>query len=134
MVIVSIKGFEKPSSEWIVKARIVFRGDAVKDENQAAVFDDIAASASTSLGGLDLIVAYELLDGNETSTSDCIKAYVQSLLNSSEPTYVFLPSSWFQIMLSISISLAPHSSNHCTVIRWPVRLGRTISRKSLPKN
>ena len=69
----------------------MFRGDAVKDENQAAVFDDIAASASTSLGGLDLIVAYELLDGNETSTSDCIKAYVQSLLNSSEPTYVFLP-------------------------------------------
>ena len=58
MVIVSIKGFEKQSSEWIVKARIVFRGDAVKDENQAAVFDDIAASAPTSLGGLDLIVAY----------------------------------------------------------------------------
>ena len=29
MVIVSIKGFEKPSNEWIVKARIVFRGDAV---------------------------------------------------------------------------------------------------------
>ena len=55
MVIVSIKSFEKPSSDWIVKARIVFRGDAVKDEeNQAAVFDDIAASAPTSLGGLNL--------------------------------------------------------------------------------
>jgi hypothetical protein len=80
MVIVSIKGFEKLSHEWIVKARIVFRGDAVKDEeNQAAVFDDIAASAPASLGGLNLIVAYGLLDGNETSTSDCIKAYVQSL-------------------------------------------------------
>ena len=26
MVIVSIKGFEKPSNEWTVKARIVFRG------------------------------------------------------------------------------------------------------------
>ena len=26
LVIVSIKGFEKPSNEWTVKARIVFRG------------------------------------------------------------------------------------------------------------
>ena len=46
MVIVSIKGFEKPSNECVVKARVVFRGDAVRDEeNQAAVVDDIAASA-----------------------------------------------------------------------------------------
>jgi len=92
MVVVSIKGAEKPSNEWIVKARIVFRGDAVRDEeNQAAVFDDIAASAPTSLGGLKLTVAYGLLDGNETTTSDCIKAYVQSILSSSQPTYVLLP-------------------------------------------
>ena len=62
MVVVSIKGVE-----WIVKARIVFRGDAVRDEeNQAAVLDDIAASAPTSLGGLKLTVAYGLLDGNES--------------------------------------------------------------------
>ena len=79
MVIVSVKGLEKPSNEWMVKARIVFRGDAVRgEENQAAVFDDIAASAPTSLAGLNLIVAYGLLDGNETTTRDCIKAYVQS--------------------------------------------------------
>ena len=91
MVIVSIKAIEKLSIEWIVKARIVFRGDAVRDEeNQAAVFD-IAASAPTSLGGLKLTVAYGLLDGNETTTSDCIKAYVQSILSSSQPTYVLLP-------------------------------------------
>ena len=38
MVIVSIKAIEKLSIEWIVKARIVFRGDAVRDEeNQAAL-------------------------------------------------------------------------------------------------
>lgn len=63
----------------------VFRGDSVKDEeNQAAVFDEIAASAPTSLGGLNLIVAYGLQEGHETSTSDCIKAYVQSVLSSSQ--------------------------------------------------
>ena len=66
-------------------------GDAVRDEeNQAAVFDDSAASAPTSLGGLNLIVTYGLLDGNETTTSDCIKACVQSILSSSQPTYVLL--------------------------------------------
>ena len=92
MIIVSIKGFEKPPEEWTVKARIVFRGDAVRDEeNQAAVFDDISASAPSSLAGLNFVVAFGLLEGNSCSTSDCIKAYVQSLLDSSCPTYVLLP-------------------------------------------
>ena len=69
-----------------------FRGDAVRDEeNQAAIFDEIAASAPTSTGGLNLIVAYGLLPNHKTSTSDCVKAYVQSLLSSSQPTYVLLP-------------------------------------------
>ena len=124
MVIVSIKVFffGKPSNEWVVKARIVFRGDAVRDEeNQAAVVDDIAASAPTSLGGLNLLVAYGLLDGNETTTSDCIKAHVQSILSSSQSG----------TMLSISISLALRSLKHCTAIHWPACLGRTISPKSL---
>ena len=40
MVIVSMKRYEKSPAEWSIKARIVFRGDAVRDEdNQAAVFD-----------------------------------------------------------------------------------------------
>ena len=82
MVIVSIKGFEKSPAEWSIKARIVFRGDAVRDEdNQAAVFDELTASAPTSLGGLNLVIAFGLLDGHTCSTSDCIKAYVQSFLD-----------------------------------------------------
>ena len=36
MVFVSIKGFEKPSNEWIVKARLVFRGDAVSGMRSSA--------------------------------------------------------------------------------------------------
>ena len=52
MVIVSINGYEKSPAEWCIKARIVFRGDAVRDEDhQAAVFDELATSAPTSLGG-----------------------------------------------------------------------------------
>ena len=93
MVIVSKKGYEKSPAEWSIKACIVFRGDAVRDEeNQAAVFDELAASAPTSLGGLNLVIAFGLLDGHTCSTSDCIKAYVQSFLDSSCPTYVLLPA------------------------------------------
>ena len=47
--------------EWVVKARIVFRGDCVKDqENNAAVFDELASSAPTTLSGLNLVIAYGL--------------------------------------------------------------------------
>ena len=104
MVIGSINGYEKPSSERTVKARIVFRGDAVRDdENQAAIFDEIAASAPTSLGGLNLnlIVAYGLLRDHKTSTSDCVTAYAQSLLCCSRPTHVLLP-----------IELVPEHAKH----------------------
>ena len=93
MVIVSRQGYEKSPAEWSIKARTVFRGDAVRDEdNQAAVFDELAASAPTSLGGLNLVIAFGLLDGHACSTSDCIKAYVQSNLDSSCPTCALLPA------------------------------------------
>ena len=107
--LVSIKGYEKSPSEWIIKARIVFRGDAVHDEaNQAAVFDELAASAPMSLGGLNMTIAFGLVEGNTCSTSDCIKAYVQSFLDSSCPTYVLLPA-----------ELVPAHAKH---IRQPVAL------------
>ena len=51
----------------------------------------LAASAPTSRGGLNMIIAFGFVEGNACSTSDCIKAYVQSYLDSSCPTYVLLP-------------------------------------------
>ena len=72
---------------------LVFRGDAARDEDsQAAVLDELAASAPTSLGGLNLVSAFGLLDGHAFSTLDCINSYVQSNLDSSCPTYVLLPA------------------------------------------
>ena len=62
------------------------------EDNQAAVFDELAASAPTSLGDFNLVIAFRLLDGHVCSISDCIKAYVQSNLDSSCPTYVLLPA------------------------------------------
>ena len=39
-----------------------------------------------------MIIAFGLVEGNACSTSDFIKAYVQSFLDSSCPTYVLLPA------------------------------------------
>lgn len=124
MSIVSIKGFEKPCAEWIVKARIVFRGDAVKDEsNEAAIFDEIAASAPTTLCGLNLVIAFGLQQNHKTSTSNAVKAYVQSTLSSSQQTYVQLP-----------YELIPPHANH--VLHWsrvsmvthlPPQVGMSVS-------
>ena len=52
----SIKN-EKQSSEF---SKLISSFEATLSENQAAVFDEIAASAPTNLSGLYLIVAYGL--------------------------------------------------------------------------
>ena len=117
---------------WLPESSFPRRGDAVRgDGNQAAVFDEIVASAPTSLGGLNLIVAYGLWDGNETTTSDCINAYVQSILSSSQPTYVLLPIELVPDHAKHTHQPCAPLINHCMVIRWPVHLGTTISPKSL---
>ena len=129
MVIVSIKGYEKSPAEWSIKARIVFRGDAVRDEeNQAAVFDELAASAPTSLGGLNLVIAFGLLDGHTCSTSDCIKAYVQSFLDSSCPTYVLLPAELVPDYARHMYQPVAPLVRRCMVILWRQHHGRITFR------
>ena len=92
MTIVSIKSYEKDASQWSIKARIVFRGDTVRDEhNQPAIFQDLASSAPSSLAGLNLVVAPSWVNGHKCSPWDCVKAYVQSELKTVCPTYVVLP-------------------------------------------
>ena len=117
MVIVSIKGYEKSPAEWSIKARIVFRGDAVRDEeNQAAVFDELAASAPTSLGGLNLVIAFELLGGHTCSTSDCIYMFRAFLTHHAPRMFCFQQSLWH------------HSSDRCMVILWRQHHGRITFR------
>ena len=63
MVIVSIKGYEKEPSEWKIKARIVFRGDAVRDQDGlAATFQGLQSSAPSSIAGVNVVMAYSMID------------------------------------------------------------------------
>ena len=75
----------------VLKGRIVFRGDIVKDqEGAAAIFQDLAASP-TSVAGINNNFAYGMIPGHKTTTADAVKAYVQSMLDSKCATWVQLP-------------------------------------------
>ena len=92
MTIVSIKGFEKNPDEWRIKARVVFRGDAVKDQDGlGAIFQDLSASAPSSISGLNTVITFSMMPGNHCTTSDCIRAYIQSPLKTKHRTFVLLP-------------------------------------------
>ena len=93
MVIVSVKGAELSPDSRKLKARIVCRGDNMRDERgMSAVFDDeLYSSSPSSLEGLNTTIALGLWDSHGVSVSDAIKAYVQSELKSPTHTYVMLP-------------------------------------------
>ena len=93
MVLVSVKGAELSPDPWKLKARIVFKGDNIRDEcGMSAVFDELYSSSPSSLEGLSTTIAFGLLDFHGFSVSDAIKAYVQSELNSATQTHVMLRS------------------------------------------
>ena len=53
MIILSVKGSELSPDQWRLKARIVFRGDDIRDQSgMSAVFEELFASSPSSLEGL----------------------------------------------------------------------------------
>ena len=71
-MILSVKGPELDPDLWKLKARIVFRGDSVRDNHGAsAIFEELYASSPASLEGLKA-VAFGLLEGNGCTTSDAV--------------------------------------------------------------
>ena len=92
MVILSVKGSELSSDQWKLKARIVFRGDDIRDQSgMSAVFEELFASSPSSLEGLNTAVAFGLLESHGVTTSDAVRAYTQARLKTKHRTYVLLP-------------------------------------------
>ena len=89
MTIASIKFHELAKHLQKVKGRIVYRGDAAKDElGFAAVYQELGANP-TSVQGLNATLAYGSIPGNGLSAADAVKAYVQAFLKSKHPTWIF---------------------------------------------
>ena len=90
MTILSIKHFETPELRKL-KARIVFRGDDIRDEaNNLAILQELKVNP-TGIVGISFSLAYGALKGHCSSQSDVVKAYTQSDLNTKVPTWVELP-------------------------------------------
>ncbi|CAE7029195.1 GIP [Symbiodinium natans] len=90
MTILSIKHFETPELRKL-KARIVFRGDDIRDEaNNLAILQELKVNP-TGIVGINFNLAYGAIKGHCSSQSDVVKAYTQSDLNTKVPTWVELP-------------------------------------------
>ena len=57
----------------------------------SAIFQDLAASAPSSIAALNTVIAFSMIEGNICSTSDCARAYIQSALGAKHRTFVMLP-------------------------------------------
>ena len=74
MIILSVKGSELSPDQWRLKARIVFRGDDIRDQSgMSAVFEELFASSPSSLEGLNTAVAFGLLESHGVTTSDAVQ-------------------------------------------------------------
>ena len=69
------------------KKRIVLRGDAVSGQNGL----DLAASAPSSIAGLNFVIGYGQFLSHKCSTAGAIKAYIQKQSPDQRPAWALLP-------------------------------------------
>ena len=90
MTLLSIKHFEIRELRKL-KARIVFRGDDIRDESDSlAILQELKINP-TGLIGMNFNLAYGAVKGHQSTQSDVVKAYPQSDLSTKVPTWVELP-------------------------------------------
>ena len=116
--IVVEKGSELPPEQRRYKGRVVFQGNNVKDQDNHAVFNELASSASLMVAGkfLDVIGS---LEGCGQEQSDAEQAYTQALLKG-HTTWIFLPrDQWPDSWKSSTILYADYDlrymGTHCLV-------------------
>ena len=97
--IIGVKNFEDPDEEqhrW--KGRIVLGGHAIKTvTGDRAVFNDIGSVPSTMAAARIALACSAVTPGSQTLQSDCVRAYIQALLDSPGDvnTYIELPRAWW---------------------------------------
>ena len=91
MTILSVKNNEIPSLRKL-KARIVFRGDDIRTEDNSLAVLQEARVNPTGITGLNLNLAYGACFGCSSTQSDVVRAYTQSLLKTQVETWVELPA------------------------------------------
>ena len=121
-----IKHHELSPKHWKWKGRICYRGDTVRDGwNYILMFEE-SATTPTSLIALNIALWFASLPGHSASCADAVQAFVQSMLDGSEETWVVLPvelwfDSWFKMFNKndrICVKLRRSLYGHPKAGRW----------------
>lgn len=82
MVIGSIKGSELPEGEQSLKVRLVFRGDATREQdNQVAIFREMKSLPATATT-INFVLWFGLRKGHVIRIADATKACLQAQIRS----------------------------------------------------
>ena len=126
LTLCGIKHHELEPEHWKYKGRVCYRGDVVKDAwNNILMFEE-TATTPTSIIALCIALWFATLPGNSASCADAVQAFLQSVLDEDEQTWVILPNelwldAWFKIFQKtdrICVRLKRSLYGHPKAGRW----------------
>ena len=90
LTLCGIKHHELPPEQWRFKGRICYRGDAVRDAwNNVLMFEETATTPTSF--ALSVALWFASLPDHSAFCADAIQAFLQSVLDDAEETWVVLP-------------------------------------------
>ena len=91
MTIAGIKNYEMPADKQVYKGRVVYRGDAVRDERGSPALFQALHSLPTNIQAINLTLFLGMLSTFVVQAADACQAFLQAPLKTSVPTWVVLP-------------------------------------------
>ena len=119
MPICHVKNSELPPEQQKLKGRLVFRGDACRNEKGIkAIYREIKSLPAT-VHSINIVLYYGLREGNKVEISDATKAYLQAPLKSEVPTWAIIPkiiwhNHWFKKYKRVACPLVRALYGHQT--------------------
>ena len=119
MPICHVKNSELPPEQQKLKGRLVFRGDACRNEKGIkAIYREIK-SLPVTVHSINIVLYYGLREGNKVEISDATKAYLQAPLKSEVPTWAIIPkiiwhNHWFKKYKRVACPLVRALYGHQT--------------------
>ena len=91
MTMAGVRNSELPANQHVHKCRVVYRGDAVKDQDGLPAMFRELHSLPTNTQAVNLTLFLGLVEGFVIQTADPCAAFLQAPLSSTTPTWVTLP-------------------------------------------
>ena len=131
MTIAGVKHAEMEEDKHVYKGRVVYRGDATKDEQGLPALFRELHSLPTNMQAINLTLFLGLCSGFLVQAADACQAFLQAPLRSPVPTYVVLPSDYgFLNGRAGSEELLSDSNGHSTATLRLLPSGKPTLRMS----